>query len=67
MIMVLYCERITVPDMPELKKSILEEGHRSGMSIHLGATKMYQDLRKMFWGLGMKREIARFVYACLTC
>jgi hypothetical protein len=28
---------------------------------------MYQDLRKMFWWLGMKKEIAKFVYACPTC
>ncbi|KAI5425892.1 hypothetical protein KIW84_031643 [Lathyrus oleraceus] len=40
--------KICAPDMPGLKKSILEEEHRSGLSIHLGATNMYQDLRKMF-------------------
>ncbi|MCI94495.1 hypothetical protein A2U01_0115793, partial [Trifolium medium] len=26
--------RVYVPDVPELKKMILEEGHRSGLSIH---------------------------------
>ena len=59
-------DRVCVPDIPELKKSILEEGHRSGLSIHPGATKMYQDLKKMFWWLAMKKEIAKFVDACLT-
>lgn len=39
----------------------------SGLSIHLDATKMYQNLRKMFWWPGMKKEIAKFVYVCLTC
>ena len=38
-------DRVCVPDIVELKKNILEEGHRSGLSIHPGATKMYQDLR----------------------
>ena len=28
---------------------------------------MYQDLRKLFWWSGMKREVTQFVYACLTC
>jgi hypothetical protein len=28
---------------------------------------MYQDLKKLFWWPGMKEEVARFVYACLTC
>ncbi|MCI77174.1 hypothetical protein A2U01_0098444, partial [Trifolium medium] len=39
-----YRGRVCVPDVPELKKMILEEGHRSGLSIHPGVTKMYQDL-----------------------
>ncbi|MCI37180.1 hypothetical protein A2U01_0058404, partial [Trifolium medium] len=36
-----YRGRVCVPDMPELRKMILEEGHRSGLSIHPGVTKMY--------------------------
>ncbi|MCH83701.1 retrotransposon protein [Trifolium medium] len=60
-------ERVCVPDVPELKKMILEEGHRSGLSIHPGVTKMYQDLKKLFWWPGMKRQISEFVYACLVC
>ena len=56
-----------VLDVPELKKSILKEGHKSGLSIHPGATKMYQDLKKFFWWPSMKKEVAKFVYACLTC
>ena len=34
-------DRICVPNVPELRKIILEEGHRSNLSIHPGATKMY--------------------------
>src|SRR4051812_43693618 len=43
-----YHDRICVPDLSDLKKRILEEGHHNGLSIHPGATKMYQDLRKLF-------------------
>lgn len=46
--------RVCVLDNFELKKMILEESHISSLSIHHGATKMYQDLKKMFWWLGMK-------------
>ena len=28
---------------------------------------MYQDLKKLFWWPGMKKEVSKFVYACLTC
>ena len=41
--------RISIPDDDELKKLILEESHRSSLSIHPGATKMYHDLKKLFW------------------
>lgn len=40
--------RVCVPELLELKKRILVEGHRICLSIHLGDTKMYQDLKKMF-------------------
>lgn len=52
--------------MAELKRMILDERHRNSLSIHPRATKMYRDLKNMFWWLGMKRDIALFVYACLT-
>ncbi|GAU16878.1 hypothetical protein TSUD_368270 [Trifolium subterraneum] len=59
--------RVCVPDVPELKKMILDEGHKSGLSIHPGLVKMYQDLKKLFWWPRMKKEIAEYVYACLVC
>lgn len=46
---------------------ILEESHQSSLSIHAGATKMYLDLKKMFWWSGMKRDIAQFGYSYLIC
>lgn len=61
-----FRDKVCVPNVPELKKIILKEGHRSGLSIHLGDTKMYQDLKKLFWCPGMKKEIVEFVYTCLT-
>ena len=62
-----FGDRGCVLDVTEIRKSILEEGHRSGLSIHPGATKMYHDLKKLFWWSGMKKEISEFVYACLVC
>jgi len=46
---------------------ILEESHRSNLRIHPGATKMYHDLKKLFWWSGLKRDVAQFVYSCLIC
>nr|GEV09671.1 putative reverse transcriptase domain-containing protein [Tanacetum cinerariifolium] len=36
-------------------------------SVHLGADKMYYDLRDMYWWLGMKKDIVVYVTWCLTC
>lgn len=55
-----FRDRVCIPDIPELKKSILKEGHRSGFVIHLDATKMYQYLKKLFWWSGMKKDVAEF-------
>ncbi|GKF78801.1 putative reverse transcriptase domain-containing protein, partial [Tanacetum coccineum] len=43
------------------------EAHAMRYSILLGADKMYYDLRDMYWWLGMKRDIAKYVSKCLTC
>jgi len=59
--------RVCIPDDVEVKKLILKEGHKSRLSMHLGITKMYKDLKETFWWQGMKRDVAQFVAACLIC
>jgi len=59
--------RVCVPDDAELRRLVLEEGHKSRFNLHPSMTKMYQDLKKNFWWQGMKKEVAQFVFACLTC
>ena len=59
--------RLCVPDKPSLKQQILQEAHASAYSIHPGGTKMYQDLKQVFWWGNMRREIAYFVACCHVC
>jgi hypothetical protein len=59
--------RICVPDIPEIKELILKEAHKTPYSIHPRSTKMYMDLKELFWWNNMKREIAKFVSECHTC
>jgi len=63
----MFRDRVCVPNVHELKKRIFDEGHKSTLSIHPGATKTYQDVKKLFWWPRMKKDIAEFVYACLVC
>ena len=62
-----YRNRLVVPQDKDIKREILEETHRSRYTVHPGKTKMYQDLKKLYWWDGMKKEVAQFVQTCLTC
>ena len=53
-----YRDRVYVPNSYDFRKSILEEAHSGSFSIHLGSTKMYQDLKMSFWWSGMKRDVS---------
>ena len=59
--------RICVPADDSIRREILDEAHTTPYSIHPGATKMYQDLRSLYWWSGMKRDVAEYVTRCLTC
>ena len=41
-----YRGRIVVPHLTNLREEILREFHYSRFVVHLGGTKMYQDLRR---------------------
>ncbi|KAJ0927774.1 putative nucleotidyltransferase, Ribonuclease H [Helianthus annuus] len=60
-------DRIWVPIYGGLRELILEESHNSKYSVHPGGDKMYQDLKKNYWWMGMKKSIATHVAKCLTC
>ncbi|KAL0560424.1 hypothetical protein IC582_000829 [Cucumis melo] len=50
-----------------VKTELLSEAHSSPFSMHPGSTKMYQDLKRVYWWRNMKREVAEFVSKCLVC
>jgi hypothetical protein len=62
-----FRKRICVPDVDHLREKILQETHDSAYSIHPGSTKMYQDLRKIYWWYGIKRDVAAHVALCDVC
>ena len=58
-----FKDRLVVPKDKELRNHILGEAHSSKLSIHLGSSKIYQDLKTYFWWTKMK-EIAAYVAIC---
>jgi hypothetical protein len=62
---VCWCkDRICVPSDKAICKEILTEAHDSKYCIHPGSTKMYADMRTMFWWKVMKKDIAGHVAKC---
>ncbi|KAL0534796.1 hypothetical protein IC582_029090 [Cucumis melo] len=63
----LFERRLCVPSDSAVKTELLSEAHSSPFSMHPGSTKMYQDLKRVYWWRNMKREVAKFVSRCLVC
>ncbi|GJU45127.1 putative reverse transcriptase domain-containing protein [Tanacetum coccineum] len=62
-----YLDQIWVPLMGDVRTLIMNEAHKLKYSVHLGADKMYYDLRDMYWWPRIKKDIALYVSKCLTC
>ncbi|KAH0706733.1 hypothetical protein KY289_011809 [Solanum tuberosum] len=58
---------LCVPMVDGLQERIMEEAHSSRYSIHSVSTKMYHDLREVYWWNSMKKGIAEFVVKCPNC
>ena len=59
--------KVCVLDDVEVKRFILEEGHKIRLSLHPGMSKIYQDLKETFWWQDMKKDVAQFVSVYLIC
>ncbi|GJS20140.1 putative reverse transcriptase domain-containing protein [Tanacetum coccineum] len=55
-----YLDQIWVTLKGEVRTLIMDEAHKSKYSVHLGADKMYYDLRDRYWWPGMKKDIANY-------
>ena len=56
--------RLSILNVDNLRKRISEEAYGSRYSIHHGATKIYRDLRKLYWWNVLKMDIEEFISKC---
>ena len=62
-----YKGRSFVPRVDDLIQKLLIESYGSRYFIHLGVTKMYRDLKHIYWWWGKKKDIVEFVPKCQNC
>ena len=62
-----YQGRFSVHNVDDVINRILKEAHGSRYSIRPSSTKMYHDLREVFWWEVLKEDIAEFVAKCPNC
>lgn len=53
-----FNNRVWIPKVDKLREMILKEAHNYRYSIHVGDKKIYSNLRKYYWWLGMKKYIS---------
>ena len=62
-----FKERLCIPHVGGLRRELLEEFHNSKFTVHLRGTKMYSDMKQLYWWPGFKHDIAEFIAQCLVC
>ncbi|XP_071714638.1 uncharacterized protein [Rutidosis leptorrhynchoides] len=62
-----YRERVWAPLLGGLRDLILNEAHKLKLYVHPGSTKMYHDLKVLYWWPTMKADIVQYVEKCHIC
>ena len=59
-----YKDRLCLPDVDDLRTRIVAEAHGSKYSIQPVSTKIYHDLKQIYWWGGTKKDITEYVAKC---
>ena len=65
--LILYKNKLYVPNVPKFKLLILNELHKTPYSGHPGYQKTITMLRKDYFWLNMKNELAEYIAKCFKC
>ena len=65
--LLLYKDRLYVPNVPKIKLLILNEVHKTPYSRHLGYQKTITMLRKDYFWPNMKNELPEYIARCFEC
>ncbi|XP_070056923.1 uncharacterized protein [Nicotiana tomentosiformis] len=62
-----YRGRLCVRNVAGLRQQVMGETHYSRYSVHPGATKMYHNIREIYWWDKIKNDIIDVVSHCPNC
>ena len=62
-----FKNRLCIPHVGGLRRELLKDFHNSRFTVHPKGTKMYSDMKQLYWWLGLKRDIAELIIQCLVC
>ena len=65
--LMLYKNRLYVPNVLEIKLLILNEVHKSPYSEYSGYQNMITILRKYYFCPNMKNEVVEYIARCIEC
>ena len=57
-------DALVVPDVPELKRTILHELHDANYAGHVGSHRTIHSVQRMYWWPGMHTAIREYVRGC---
>ncbi|KAH0358938.1 hypothetical protein KCU65_g10168, partial [Aureobasidium melanogenum] len=62
-----YRQKLYIPDLDELKATLLQEAHDNPSAGHPGRNKTYELLQRHFYWPGMYEYVKQWVKNCHTC
>ena len=59
--------RLCVSNVDNLREEIFEEAYYAAYSVHPSSTKIYHNIKDIYWWDGIKKDVVVFFSKCLTC
>jgi hypothetical protein len=56
-----------ISEIGDIRSIILKEAHRALYCTHPGVKKMYTEMKKLFFWVGMTCDVVHFISICLEC
>ena len=62
-----YCDRLFIPDYPELQLYLLQQHHNVPSAGHCGQAKTFKLLAREYTWFGMRKDVHRYIQNCHIC